>query len=319
MRFSVLDLALINRHETAAESFAGSVRLARAAEERGYERVWYAEHHGMRSIASSATSVLIAHVASATSTIRVGAGGIMLPNHSPLVIAEQFGTLGTLYPDRIDLGLGRAPGGDQRIFRALRRDPRASDRFPDDVRELQAYLAGDSIVEGVQSYPHTPVPLYILGSSTYGAQVAAAFGLPYSFASHFAPDALEAALAIYRERFQPSEQLERPYAIVAANAIVAPTTEEAAEIQHDVLRSRVRHFIPGVARADDAQIDEILASPHAAPVLRMASKTAAGTGEEARAWLDDFAAQTGADELIVAFQGRTTDERVRSLELLPTD
>src|SRR5690606_14844795 len=172
-------------------------------------------HHNMSTIASAATSVLIAHVASRTERIRVGAGGIMLPNHSPLVIAEQFGTLAELHPDRIDLGLGRAPGTDQRTLLALRRDPRASDHFPNDIRELQGYLSDETLIEGINAYPGrgTKVPLYILGSSLFGAQLAAAFGLPYAFASHFAPDALEQAVAVYRERFQPSEQLDRPYVI----------------------------------------------------------------------------------------------------------
>ena len=187
---SILDLAMVGKDETPADAFANSVAVAQRAEQRGYRRVWYAEHHNMSSIASSATSVLIAHVAAHTSTIRLGSGGVMLPNHSPLVIAEQFGTLAALHPDRIDLGLGRAPGTDQVTMRAMRVDPMASDRFPQDVLELQAYLRGESTVAGVEAVPGagTNVPLYILGSSLFGARLAARLGLPYGFASHFAPD-----------------------------------------------------------------------------------------------------------------------------------
>jgi luciferase family oxidoreductase group 1 len=192
-RLSMLDLAPVAPGQTVAQSFENSVALARAAEEHGYKRVWYAEHHNMASIASSATSLLIGHVAGKTSTIRLGSGGIMLPNHAPLTIAEQFGTLATLYPGRIDLGLGRAPGSDQVTMHAMRRNPMSADRFPQDVLELQGYLSGESRVEGVQATPGagTNVPLYILGSSMFGARLAAAYGLPYAFASHFSPDLLQ--------------------------------------------------------------------------------------------------------------------------------
>src|SRR3982750_3984700 len=203
---SVLDLAPIARGATARESIAASVALAQRAEEAGYGRVWYAEHHNMPGIASSATSVLIAHVGAQTQSIRLGAGGIMLPNHSPLVIAEQFGTLEAMYPGRIDLGLGRAPGSDQQTQYALRRNPQAADRFPHDVLELQAYLTGQSRVPGVDAIPGkgSNVPLYILGSSLFGATLAAALGLPYAFASHFAPQMLEPAVAAYRRGVTPS-------------------------------------------------------------------------------------------------------------------
>ena len=206
VKLSILDLATIDRGATPRQGLDGCVRLAQTAEEVGYERVWYAEHHNFASIASSATSVLIAHVAAHTRSIRLGAGGIMLPNHSPLVIAEQFGTLAELHPGRIDLGLGRAPGTDQKTLRALRRDAFASDRFPQDVQELQAFLGDTSPIEGVSATPGkgTHVPLYILGSSLFGAQLAAALGLPYAFASHFAPSALEEAVALYREQFKPT-------------------------------------------------------------------------------------------------------------------
>ncbi len=226
---SILDLAEISRGETARDALLFSVKLAQHAERWGYRRVWYAEHHNMPVIASAATSVVIAHVAAATSSIRVGAGGIMLPNHSPLVIAEQFGTLEALHPGRIDLGLGRAPGSDQQTFRALRRTIAAAEQFPTDVLELQGYLTGNSRVPGVAATPGAgaDVPLYILGSSLFGAQLAAALGLPYAFASHFAPQALQQAVAVYRRDFQPSAQLDHPYVIAGMNVIAADSDEEA--------------------------------------------------------------------------------------------
>ena len=220
---SILDLAPIVAGSTVAEALANSRDLARHAERWGYRRFWLAEHHNASGIASAATSVVIAHVAAGTETIRVGAGGIMLPNHSPLVIAEQFGTLAELHPGRIDLGLGRAPGTDQLTLQALRRTNGSADTFPQDVLELQALLADPGPGQLVRAIPGagTHVPLWILGSSLYGAQLAAALGLPYAFASHFAPDALLPALEVYRERFRPSEQLAEPYAMVAANVVAA--------------------------------------------------------------------------------------------------
>src|SRR6195952_897812 len=238
---SILDLAAVGPGESIADSFAGSVDLARSAERLGYPRIWYAEHHNIRSIASSATSVLIAHIAAHTETIRLGAGGIMLPNHSPLVIAEQFGTLATLHPGRIDLGLGRAPGSDTAAMRALRRDELSSERFPQEVGELQKWLSENSPASGVIAIPGkgTQVPLYILGSSLFGAQLAAALGLPYAFASHFAPAALTEAVATYRKAFQPSEQLAEPYVMAAVNAIAADTTADAERQLQVALRRRV--------------------------------------------------------------------------------
>ena len=237
---SILDLVPIARGQTVTDAFAASVEVARRAEELGYTRVWYAEHHNMPTIASAATSVVIAHIGAHTSTIRLGAGGIMLPNHSPLTIAEQFGALDAMYPHRIALGLGRAPGSDQTTFRAMRRDPRSSDAFPTDVQELQAYLAGRTRVPGVDAIPGkgSRVPLYMLGSSLFGAQLAARLGLPYAFASHFAPDALFAALAAYRSEFKPSEQLDRPYAIVGVNVTAADTKAAASEQFHAIRRAR---------------------------------------------------------------------------------
>src|ERR1700721_1598296 len=239
-RLSILDLAPIARGQSPSDSFAASVALAQRAEELGYERVWYAEHHNMPSIASSATSVLIAHVGAHTRSIRLGAGGVMLPNHAPLMIAEQFGTLAAMYPGRIDLGLGRAPGSDQNTMYALRRDPGSADTFPQDVVELQGYLSGKSRVPGVDAIPGkgSPVPLYILGSSLFGARLAAALGLPYAFASHFAPAALEDAIAAYRQEFRPSEQLASPYVIAGANVVAADTTAAAQEQLQAIRRLR---------------------------------------------------------------------------------
>ncbi|WP_084101014.1 LLM class flavin-dependent oxidoreductase [Demequina sp. NBRC 110051] len=317
---SVLDLAPIAPDETPREALAHSVDLARAAERSGYTRVWYAEHHNMARIASSATSVLIAHVAAHTSSIRLGAGGVMLPNHSPLTIAEQFGTLASLHPGRIDLGLGRAPGGDRAVFVALRREPSSSDAFPQDVLELQAYLGEETRVHGVEAVPGkgTEVPLYILGSSLFGAQLAAQLGLPYAFASHFAPAALEQAIAVYREGFQPSAQLSSPYLIVAANAFAAASTAEAQEQFAAARRSRVRMMMkrgPSTPEYSDGEIDAFLASPQGAQLADMMRVTGVGTGAEVRAWLDDLAVQTGADEIITAHGALTPAARVASVEL----
>lgn len=322
MKLSVLDLAPVSRTESIQDSFAGSVRLAQAAEKHGYERVWYAEHHNMPTIASSATAVLIAHIAAHTSTIRLGAGGVMLPNHSPLIIAEQFGTLETLHPGRIDLGLGRAPGTDQKTVAALRVDPRTSDRFPRDVLELQAYLSDKSAVDGVRAIPGagTNVPLTILGSSMFGAQLAAHLGLPYAFASHFAPDLLEEAVSAYRAEFRPSAQLDEPYVIAAFNVTAAPTVEEADAIHMRVRRSRIRSFllrgVPGAETVTDEQLDEISSTPQGRQVLAMMRKTVVGTGADAVRAIDEFAVEADADEVMLVFHGVNADQRVRALELV---
>jgi luciferase family oxidoreductase group 1 len=323
MPLSILDLAPIGRGETAGDSFAGSVALAQQAEELGYERVWYAEHHNMASIASSATSVLIAHVGAHTQSIRLGAGGVMLPNHAPLVIAEQFGTLEAMYPGRIDLGLGRAPGSDQNTAHALRRDPRSAETFPQDVLELRGYLAGDSVVPGVDAVPGkgSRVPLYILGSSLFGARLAAALGLPYAFASHFAPAALDAAIAAYRSEFRPSEQLQRPYVIAGVNVIAADTTS-AAEEQLLAIRRRRAVSLYGrqLGRNDlemtDDQADRLLAGGAAGHVDEMLTYTAVGTPRQVQDYLDGFLRQMDADELIVAHQAPSIQSRLRSVTLL---
>ncbi|SFT51506.1 luciferase family oxidoreductase, group 1 [Geodermatophilus amargosae] len=314
---SVLDLAPVARGETYGSSIAASVALAQAAEEAGYTRVWYAEHHNMPAIASSATSVLVAHVGAHTSTIRLGAGGVMLPNHSPLTIAEQFGTLEAMYPGRIDLGLGRAPGSDQNTMYALRRDPASAERFPQDVLELQGYLTGHSRVPGVQAVPGrgAHVPLYVLGSSMFGAGLAAALGLPYAFASHFAPQLLEPAVAAYRRDFRPSEQLDAPYVIAGVNAVAADTTEAAREALRTT-RRRLAVGLFGQGRdLDDAAADLLLSSGAGRHVDGMLTHTAAGTPAEVREALTDFARLADADELIVAHQAPTTEVRLRSVAL----
>jgi luciferase family oxidoreductase group 1 len=322
-RLSILDLAPIGRGETASESFAASVALAQQAEDLGYERMWYAEHHNMPGIASSATSVLIAHIGAHTQSIRLGAGGVMLPNHAPLTIAEQFGTLAAMYPGRIDLGLGRAPGSDQNTMRALRRDPRAAETFPQDVVELQGYLAGHSVVSGVDAVPGngSRVPLYILGSSLFGAKLAAALGLPYAFASHFAPAALEAAIAAYRSEFRPSEQLERPYVIAGVNVIATETSSAAQDQLQSIRRRRAISLYGrqlGVRDLDmtDEQADQLLAAGAGAQVDEMLTYTASGTQRQVQEYLDGFLHHTGADELMVTHQAPTTEDRLLSIALL---
>ncbi len=315
---SILDLAPIPRGGTPAGSIAASVALARCAEEHGYRRVWYAEHHNMPAIASSATSVLIAHVGAHTREIRLGAGGIMLPNHSPLTIAEQFGTLEAMYPGRIDLGLGRAPGSDQNTMYALRRDPRAADTFPQDVLELQGYLAGESRVPGVDAIPGkgSRVPLYILGSSMFGATLAAALGLPYAFASHFAPQMLEPAVAAYRREFRASEQLDRPYVIAGVNVVAADTTAAAQEAFQAVRRTLATNlFGRGRAFADE-EADLLLEAHAGRHVDQMLTHTAIGTPAEVREHLEGLVKLADADELIFVHQSPTTEGRLRSVELV---
>jgi luciferase family oxidoreductase group 1 len=315
---SILDLAPIRPGETATDSFAASVALAQQAERHGYRRVWYAEHHNMASIASSATSVLIAHVAAPTDTIRLGSGGVMLPNHAPLTIAEQFGTLAALHPGRIDLGLGRAPGSDQNTMYALRRDPSSSDRFPQDVLELQGYLTDATRVPGVNATPGrgTNVPLYILGSSLFGAQLAAALGLPYAFASLFSPQALTAAVELYRREFRPSAQLDQPYVIAGVNAIVADSDAEAQEQFLTAKRTRVNALLARGRTLSDAEADLVLASPEGQRIESMVTYSAVGRPDEAKEYLDEFAKHADADELIVAIQSPTIEQRLRSVELL---
>jgi luciferase family oxidoreductase group 1 len=315
---SILDLAHVRADGSPAESFVASVEIAQLAERSGYRRVWYAEHHNMSTIASSATSVLIAHVAAHTQTIRLGAGGVMLPNHSPLVIAEQFGTLESLHPGRIDLGLGRAPGSDQNTMRALRRDAMASDAFPNDVQELQGYLAGRSLIPGVDAIPGkgTHVPLYILGSSLFGASLAAALGLPYAFASHFAPQALTDAVTLYRRDFRPSEQLAEPWVIAGVNVVTAGTTEAAHALLRQSQRVRVSQFLGRGRTFTDAEAEALLDSPSGRQIQQMSHYTAAGTPDEARAYLDQFVEHAKADELIVASLAPSTETTLNTFEQL---
>lgn len=315
---SILDLAEVAPGERVAEALRNSVDLAQSAERWGYRRVWYAEHHNMARIASAATSVLIAHVAAHTETIRLGAGGVMLPNHAPLLIAEQFGTLATLHPGRIDLGLGRAPGTDQQTLRALRRTPASAESFPQDVLELQGYLTGETRVPGVKATPGhgTNVPLYILGSSLFGAQLAAALGLPYAFASHFAPDALEQAVALYRERFEPSAQLAEPYVIAGVPVIAADEQGDAAAQLELARRRRVKLLFGRGRRLTDDEVDVLLDSPAGAQVDQMLRYAAVGTPAQVQAALDRFAKHADADELILASAARDHPARLRTFELL---
>ncbi|MDS1271340.1 LLM class flavin-dependent oxidoreductase [Lipingzhangella sp. LS1_29] len=315
---SILDLAHIADGMTVRDSLDASVTMARRAEELGYTRVWYAEHHNMSTIASSATSVLISHIAAHTERIRLGSGGVMLPNHAPLTIAEQFGTLETLHPGRIDLGLGRAPGTDQATMRALRRDGSAADSFPQDVLELQGYLTGESRIPGVAAIPGTGtnVPLYILGSSLFGAKLAASLGLPYAFASHFAPAALVDAVAAYRAEFTPSVQLAEPYVIAGMNVTAADTTEEAQQQAHRARRRMAVQLLAGGKALTDEEADALLASRAGQRIQQMATYSAIGTGAEAMDYLSWFAGYARADEVIVAHQAGDLNARMRSVELL---
>jgi luciferase family oxidoreductase group 1 len=317
---SVLDLAPIVEGATPREALGNSLDLAQHVERWGYNRFWLAEHHNAIGIASAATAVVIAHVAAGTRTIRVGAGGVMLPNHAPIVIAEQFGTLEALHPGRIDLGLGRAPGTDQLTIHALRRDPTSADTFPQDVVELQRFLADAQPGQLVRATPGagSRVPLWILGSSLFGAQLAAMLGLPYAFASHFAPDALLPALELYRSRFEPSEQLQQPYAMVGANAIVADDDATArtlfTSVQQsfaNILRNRRGQLPPPI---DD--IESYWTPPEKERASAMLRRSYVGSPDTVRAALDEFVAETNADELIVAAAIHDHTARLRSYELL---
>ena len=319
--FSILDLAPIRQGGTAAQSFAETRDLAQWAESLGYHRYWLAEHHNMTGIASAATSVLIGHVAGATSRIRVGAGGVMLPNHAPLVIAEQFGTLASLYPDRIDLGLGRAPGTDQRTAHALRRNLTGDvDGFPDDVNELIGYFAPARPGQAVQAVPGAglDVAVWILGSSLYGAQLAAMMGLPYSFASHFAPAQLDAALSTYRRLFRAPARLDKPRAMVAANVILADDGDEArlaATSQQQQFVQLIRNQ-PGQLPPPRADMESFWSPAERAHVEKTLSVSFVGSPAEVEPQLRAFLQGTGADELIVNCHVHDHRVRRRSLELL---
>ncbi len=317
---SVLDLAPIPAGSTAEDALRNARDLARHAERWGYTRYWLAEHHNMVGIASAATAVVIGYVAGGTSTIRVGSGGVMLPNHAPLVIAEQFGTLATLYPGRIDLGLGRAPGTDGRTARALRRDPEAADSFPQDVQELQALLGPAQPGQAVHAVPGTGtnVPIWILGSSLFGAQLAAHLGLPYAFASHFAPDALQMAVRIYRDRFRPSAQLDRPHAMVGVNVVAATNDAEARHLFTSVQQSfttLIRGTRGKLPRPTD-DIEGFWSPAEKAQVTAMLSCSVVGSPDTVRAGLERLVARTGADELMVASAIHDHAARLRSYEIL---
>jgi len=315
---SVLDLATVRPGGSAAETFDASVALAQDAERWGYRRYWFAEHHNMPTIASSATAVLIGYIAGRTSTIRVGAGGIMLPNHSPLVIAEQFGTLETLYPGRIDLGLGRAPGGDMAMLQALRRHPTDSDRFPQDVVELQALLGPERPGQTVRATPGTgtEVPLVILGSSLFGARLAAALGLPYSFASHFAPNALVDAVSTYRREYRPSDANPEPYVIAAMNVFAADTDADAHDLYHSALRANAGRLTRRGLPLSDVDAGAVLASPAGDQIRNMLRYSAVGSAATVREQVERFVAHAQADEIIVASNTPTAETRRRSYELL---
>ena len=318
---SVLDLSPIVQGGDAAAALRNTVDLGRHAEEWGYRRYWLAEHHNMPGIASAATSIVIGHVAGATNTIRVGAGGIMLPNHSPLIIAEQFGTLATLYPGRIDLGVGRAPGTDPRTMRALRRNLTGDqDAFPQDVLELIAYLGPLSPEQPVRAVPGTgsEVPVWILGSSLYGAQLAAALGLPYAFASHFAPEELEPAIAVYRARFRPSSHLSKPYVMLGISVFAAETDAEARRLftsqQQAVIN--LRSGRPGQLPPPIDNIAPILDDRGRAILDSVLACAVVGSPATVRHGLNDFIARHTPDELIVTAQIFDHSARLRSFNIL---
>lgn len=318
---SILDLAPVPQGSDVSQSLANTLDLARHAERLGYRRYWLAEHHNMPGIASAATSVVIGAVAAATSTIRVGAGGIMLPNHAPLVIAEQFGTLNALYPGRIDLGLGRAPGTDMSTARALRRTLDSDvDRFPNDVMELMQWFDPAGEDQRIRANPGEgqDVPVWILGSSTFGAQLAAHLGLPYAFASHFAPQELHRALDVYRSTFRPSDKLAKPYVMLGFNVFAAETDAEAQLLFSSLqqafvnLRSGRPGKLPPPVEGYEAALD-----PAARGIIASAlSCSAVGSAETVRAQVEAFVADTGADELMVTSQIWDHAARVRSLEIL---
>lgn len=318
---SILDLVRVSEENDAGAALNNARDLAAHAENLGYRRFWVAEHHNIPSIASAATSVVICHIAAGTSRIRVGAGGIMLPNHSPLVIAEQFGTLAHLYPGRIDLGLGRAPGTDQMTLRALRRSPAVAEHFPQDVLELQALLAPAEPGQKIRATPGegTQVPLWILGSSTFGASLAAELGLPYAFASHFAPQQLMSALEIYRRHFKPSAQLERPYTMAGINIIAADTDKEARRLATTQQMSFVNLFRGGTRKLSRPPIDDMdsyWTPAEKAQVEGLLSRSVVGAPDKVRAGIEAFVAETGVDELMVVSDVYDHTARLHSFKLI---
>jgi luciferase family oxidoreductase group 1 len=317
---SILELARVTEGTDARGALDNARDLAAHAEGWGYRRFWVAEHHNMPGIASAATSIVIAHIAAGTSRIRVGAGGIMLPNHAPYIIAEQFGTLAQLFPDRIDLGLGRAPGTDQATLQALRRTPAAADSFPQDVLELQAYLAPRAPDQRIVAVPATgtEVPLWILGSSHFGAVLAAELGLPYAFASHFAPAQLLPALEIYRSRFKPSKQLSRPYAMVGANVIAADSDAQARRLATTQQMSFTDLFrgARGLSRPPIDDIESYWSPLEKAQAMQMLARSIVGSRDTVRAGIQAFMQETGADELMVVSDVYDHAARLRSFALI---
>jgi luciferase family oxidoreductase group 1 len=320
---SILDLAPIVAGGDAGQALRNSLDLARHAERWGYHRFWLAEHHGMPGVASAATAVVIGHVAAGTRTIRVGAGGIMLPNHSPLVIAEQFGTLASLHPGRIDLGLGRAPGSDSATMRALRRSPLAADTFAQDVVELMEWFQPPGPEQLVQAVPGAglDVPIWILGSSLYGAELAAALGLPYAFASHFAPAAMTEALQLYRSRFRPSDRLKRPYVMLGVNVFASETDAEARRLFSSLQQAflNLRRGRPSPLPPPDERLEERLSPADRHLIAQMLSVTVVGAPDTVRRGLDAVAERTRADELMLTSQIYDHAARLRSYEIVASE
>jgi luciferase family oxidoreductase group 1 len=320
LSLSVLDLAPITQGSDAGRALRNSLELAQLCERLGYRRFWVAEHHNMPGVASAATAVVIGHLAAGTSTIRVGAGGIMLPNHAPLLIAEQFGTLEALFPGRIDLGLGRAPGSDPLAQRFLRRDPSSADRFPDDVVELQALFREPQPGQAIRAVPGAgaSIPLWILGSSLFGAQLAALLGLPFAFASHFAPAQLDQALELYRAQFKPSAQLEQPYVLLGFNVIAADSDGQAALLATSLQQAflNLRRGRPGQLAPPDPELERRLTDSERALLAETLSCSAIGSAETVKQKLNAFIARTGADEIMATAHIFDHAARLRSFEIL---
>lgn len=320
MNISLLDLVFVNEGQGLGQAYEDSVKTAQAAEEAGYKRIWVAEHHNMPAIASAATSVVIGHLAGHTKKIRVGAGGIMLPNHSPLTIAEQFGTLESLFPGRIDLGLGRAPGTDQMTLRALRTDPQNAQSFPQDVVELRHFLSKETGGDSIVATPGAglEIPLWILGSSTFGAQLAARLGLPYAFASHFAPDAIEDAVELYRAAFRPSKQQAKPYVMLGVNVIIADSDEEA-EFLSSSQKQSFANLRRGLKKKFQPPIEDM--ETYWSPAEKMMAQhmlrySFVGSKEKLKKDLDRFIERFRPDELMVVTSIYDVQKRVKSLKLL---
>ncbi|MAI90918.1 LLM class flavin-dependent oxidoreductase [Ponticaulis sp.] len=320
VKLSILELGRVREGFDTRDALNRARELGIHAEANGFERIWVAEHHNMKGVSTAATPVVIGHIAGATSTIRVGAGGVMLPNHTPYVIAEHFGTLATLYPDRIDLGLGRAPGTDQMTLRALRVDPMKAERFPQDVLELQRWLGDEEDDQRLHAVPGvgTKVPLWILGSSLFGAQLASQLGLPYGFASHFAPGALDPALKLYRERFEPSDALAKPYALVGVNVIAADTDEAAKKLatsQQMSFANMVRGQ-RGLMQPPINDIDDYWLPHEKAHAEQMLACSIIGGPETVRKGLEAFVERTQADELMIVSDMYEPSARLKSLEII---